>query len=74
MGVDAAFSQRSAPVTRRRRVWSPPWWPFAVFALLSLFALDVLDSDRRIVVISAYVVLAAGGVAAVVAVLLFLRD
>lgn len=51
----------------------PPWWLFALVFVVSLLAIDVLDSDRRVVVIAASLILAAGVESAVTAVALYRR-
>lgn len=51
----------------------PPWWVFAGTSVVSLVAIDVLDSDRRLVVITASVILVLGVLSALIAVVLYRR-
>ena len=50
-----------------------PWWPFALFAVVSVAGLDLIDSDRAVVVRGTYGLIGLGSISACFALYLWCR-
>lgn len=63
----------AVPGSLNARASLPPCWLFAIFSLIPLLAIDVLDSARRVVVIMASLILVAGAASAFMAIVVYGR-